>query len=64
MSEEHIYQHTEPMQDSLEVGQSAKGDWYIKSIKLYFDHKESSRDIEARLQQLRDAAQSIMTGGG
>lgn len=40
MIELHTYTHSDTFQNSVEVGQTSKGKWYIKSIKLYFQPHE------------------------
>lgn len=37
MTEEYL-ELTALLQNSVEIGQTSKGDWYIKSIKVYFGH--------------------------
>lgn len=35
-----------PQQSSVELGQSSKGDWYVKSVKVYCDNPE---ELESKL---------------
>ena len=46
---------------SIEIGQSAKGDWYCKSIKVRGDHID---DLAEELGKAKDAALRIVKEGG
>lgn len=36
--------NVQDQKSSVEIGQSAKGDWYIKSIKFYFQEETREED--------------------
>lgn len=62
MEEEHL-ELSEPLQNSIEIGQSSKGDWYCKSIKLYFSNSEEDRlNIIGQLFSLRDRVVAQLKG--
>jgi len=51
----HIYTHSDTKQNSVEVGQTAKGLWYIKSIKVYVDDGSALERIKELRQQAEEA---------
>ncbi len=54
---------TAPLQNSIEIGQTSKKDWYVKSIKLFFGSDEEDRlDIIGQLFSLKDRAEAILKG--
>ena len=54
---------TAPLQNSIEIGQTSKKEWYIKSIKCFFGNSEEDRlSIIGRLFSLKDRAEAILKG--
>lgn len=46
--------NVQDQKSSVEIGQSAKGQWYIKSIKFYFQEETREEDkLVERITQLR-----------
>lgn len=46
--------NVQDQKSSVEIGQSAKGDWYIKSIKFYFQEETREEDfLVERLAQFK-----------
>lgn len=61
--EEEYLELTAPLQNSIEIGQTSKGDWYCKSIKLYFGNGEESRlNIIGELFSLKDRVVAQLKG--
>lgn len=59
---EHVFHHQEPMQNSAKIRQSAKGDWYIEGITLYFSPSATTQDITVQLREYREAVERSLPG--
>jgi len=63
MDEMPVYEIAEPLQNSIEIGQSSKGDWYCKGIKLYFGNNEQDRlNVIGQLFSLKDRVVAQLGG--
>jgi len=52
-----------PLQNSIEIGQDSKGNWYCKSIKLYFGSREEDRlNVVGQLFSLKDRVITQLKG--
>lgn len=58
--------NVQDQKSSVEIGQSAKGDWYIKSIKFYFQEETKAEDrLVDRLAQFKsDLETQLFKRGG
>lgn len=58
--------NVQDQKSSVEIGQSAKGDWYIKSIKFYF--QEETREEDKLVERITlfksDLETSLFKRGG
>jgi len=55
MMEEEYLELTDELRNSIEIGQTSKGDWYCRQIKLYFSNSEEDRlSIIGQIFSLRD----------
>jgi len=59
----HVYNHSDTLQSSVEIGQTAKGEWYVKSLKLYFETGAAPSDVWSELEGYRIVAESSLPGG-
>ena len=52
-----------PLQNSIEIGQTSKKEWYVKSIKLYFGNSEEDKlNIIGQIFSLKDRAEAMLKG--
>lgn len=60
----HVYNHSDGFQNSVEIGQTAKGEWYVKSLKLYFADGAVPSDVWSELEGYRVIAENSLPRGG
>lgn len=53
--------NVQEQKSSVEIGQSAKGDWYIKSIKFYFEEQTREEDeLVERIGQFKSDLETAL----
>ena len=57
-NDQHIYHHSDTAQNSVEIGQTSKGQWYVKSVKLYSD--EDTDSVRDELQLLAGTVMAVV----
>lgn len=62
LQDAHVYNHSDQHQSSAEIGQTAKGEWYVKSVKLYFEDDAGADEVGGRLEGYREAAENSLPG--